>query len=246
MAKLMFYKKPVPLNKNNHKGLKLVEEANRFEFANDTNSVVLAGIEFAEAAKEYPIAFANIGGDRVAPVALLGFRDKENLFIAENNRWDARYIPAFIRRYPFVLAETGEQGNLSVCIDEAYEGLQETEGKALFEDDSSNAPLLDGILKFLNEYQQQYQRTETFINTLQELDLLSPLQAAVKLDDDNQLGLQQLLVVDEKKLLALDDDKALKLLRSGELGWIYSHLLSLSNLGALAQRTQDKQQTTIH
>jgi len=240
----MFYKKPVVLNKNSHKELKLVEKNDRFGFAKKTNSVVLAGVEFAEAAKEYPIVFAQMGQDKIAPVALLGFRDQENLFVNQQNEWDGRYIPAFIRRYPFVLAQTDNQESLSVCIDEDYEGLQQDEGKAIFTAESENTPLLDDILKFLSEYQQQFQRTEIFIKTLQQLDLLTPLKAAVKIDQQQTLGLQELLVIDEQKLLNLDDEQSLKLMRSGELGWVYSHLISLSNLATLAKRTVPAEETT--
>lgn len=75
-------------------------------FAGETNSVILAGVEFSEAAKEYPIVFTQ-AGDKVVPVALLGLRNEENLFVDGKGGWDGRYIPSFVRRYPFILAETG-------------------------------------------------------------------------------------------------------------------------------------------
>ena len=117
MANLLFYQKPVPINKNDHKSKKIRGTDNNFKFAGKTNSVILAGVEFSEAAKEYPLVFA-LAGERIIPVALLGLRNEENLFLNEDGSWDARYIPAFVRRYPFVLAETGEPGQRVVCIDE--------------------------------------------------------------------------------------------------------------------------------
>ena len=234
MAKMLFYKKPVPLNKNNHKALKLVEGKNRFQFAKDVNSVLLSGVEFTEGAKEYPIVFAPMGKDNIMPIGLLGFRDKENHFVNDANEWTGRYIPAFIRRYPFVLAEADDKGRLDVYIDEESDSLRQDVGQPLFTDSGENSPLLDNVLKFLNEFQQQFQRTELFVKTLREMELLVPLKGAVKLGD-RQIALDQLLVVDEKKLLELDDAKALQLMRTGMLSWIYSHLMSLSNLNSLAK-----------
>ena len=104
MANLLFYEKPVPLNKNAHSGKKIRQAAHIFAFAGKTNSVVLAGVEFSEAAKEYPIVFAQ-SDETVVPVAMLGLRNEENLYVDEKGDWDAGYIPAFVRRYPFVLAE---------------------------------------------------------------------------------------------------------------------------------------------
>ena len=106
MANLLFYKNPVPLNKNDHKDKKISSIGRNFMFAGETNSVILAGVEFSEAAKEYPIVFTQ-AGDKVVPVALLGLRNEENLFVDGKGGWDGRYIPSFVRRYPFILAETG-------------------------------------------------------------------------------------------------------------------------------------------
>ncbi|MBD3648046.1 MAG: SapC family protein [Pseudomonadales bacterium] len=234
MANLLFYDKPVALNKVQHKDLKIKPMENDFRFAKDTNSVILAGVEFTEAAKEYPIVFAK-AGQTVVPVALLGLRNQENLFVKEEGQWDARYIPAFVRRYPFVLAETGEQGQRMVCIDESFPGLNEDEGQALFEG-GEPTQLLKQAMEFLEEYQRQYMRTERFVQRLQDNDLLMSLNAKVDLVDGQQYGLTGLLAVDEKKLLQLPDDKALEFYRSGELAWVYCHLMSLGCMASMVDR----------
>ena len=127
MADLLFYQKPIPLNKNEHRAKKIKSQPNNFEFASKTNSVILAGVEFSEAAKEYPIVFA-MSGVCALPVALLVLLNNYNLFIIDDVSWDAKYIPAFVRRYPFVLADTGESGQRVVCIDEDYAGFNDSEG----------------------------------------------------------------------------------------------------------------------
>lgn len=234
MANLLFYKKPVPLNKKDHKHKKISAEGRTFAFASGTNSVIIAGVEFSEAAKEYPIVFAQ-AGEQVVPVALLGLRNEENLYVDESGKWDARYIPAFVRRYPFVLAETGESGQRAVCIDEAYAGFSDDTGEPLF-DGEETTPVLQQALDFLEEYQKQYIRTEAFVSRLRENDLLMSLNAKVDMVDGQQFGLSGLLAVDERKLLQLSDEQALGMFRTGELSWIYCHLMSMGCMGHLVER----------
>lgn len=235
MANLLFYEKPAALNKVTHKDLKIKPVGDNFKFARKTNSVILAGVEFTEAAKEYPICFAK-AGEATVPVALLGLRNEENLYVDdETGKWDAKYIPAFVRRYPFVLAETGEEGQRMVCIDEGFPGFNDKEGDALFEGEEAT-PLLKQAIDFLEEYQKQYVRTERFVQRLLENDLLMSLNARVDMVDGQQFSLTGLLAVDEKKLLQLSDDKALEFFRSGELAWLYCHLMSLGNMSRMVDR----------
>ncbi len=235
MANLLFYSNPVALNKVKHRETRIKPIGSNFEFARKTNSVILAGVEFSDAAKEYPIVFADAGGS-VVPVALLGLRNEENLFIKDDGSWDARYIPAFVRRYPFVLAETSQNPDQRmVCIDESFPGFNEDEGELLFEADEPT-PILKQAIEFLEEYQKRYLRTEAFLKRLKDLDLFVSLNAKIDLNSGQQFALTGLLMVDEKKLLALDDEQALQFFKSGELSWVYCHLMSLGCLGAMVNR----------
>ncbi|MBF0462085.1 MAG: SapC family protein [Magnetococcales bacterium] len=233
MKQLLFYEQPVALNKERHRAFKIDNKGASFSFTKATNSVIITGMEFVHVAKEYPIVFAK-AGDRIVPLALLGLRNDENLFVNEAGHWDARYIPAFVRRYPFVLADSGD-GNLAVCIDEGFAGFNTETGIPLFNEAGEQAPLLENAINFLKEYQGQNQRTEIFVNRLKEMDLLTELTARAELAGGVKFSMGGLLVVDEKKLVELDKEKALELFRSGEMGWIYAHLLSLSNMNRLAE-----------
>ncbi|MBF0444161.1 MAG: SapC family protein [Magnetococcales bacterium] len=245
MAQSIFYDKPVPLNKEAHKDLKIGPNEGGFSFAKNTNSVLLSGMEFANAAKEYPIIFIK-AGKSILPIALLGFRTDENLFIDDDGKWDAKYIPAFVRRYPFILSEAPGSGDkdgakeLTVCIDEDFPGLSTEEGSPLFDEDGNQTELLKNAISFLQEYQSQYQRTEIFVNRLKELDLLTGYTANAELADGEKISMGGLFVVDEKKLMELEKKKAMELFRSGELSWVYAHLLSLSNMNAVISRMVPK------
>jgi hypothetical protein len=236
MTTMMFYEKPVALNREVHKNSRIAPSDN-FRFAAKTNSIVLASIEFIEAAKEYPIVFAKVSDEVMVPVALLSMRNNENLYVNGEGKWDARYIPAFVRRYPFVLAENDDK-QFTVCIDEAYPGLNEKEGQALFDERGGNTPFMQNALDFLNNYQAQFKLTEAFVKQLKELDLLIEISAKAELVGGENYLLGGVMIVDEQKLLKLSPKKSYDLFQSGNLGWIYAHLMSLSNMSRLLDRMQ--------
>ena len=234
MSETLYYDKPVLLNREKHRNRR-IRPSTGFGFARSANSVYLAGVEFAEACKEYAIVFTKLAGSKVAPVVVLGLRNRENLFIDAEERWTAAYVPAFVRRYPFVLAELpGEQ--MGVCIDEAFPGVNDAEGDALFDEKGANTPFLQNALEFLTRFQQEYVRTQAFCEKLEQAGLLSQMSARADLVDGRRFTVEGLMVVDEKKLQALPDEMALSLFRTGELHLVSMHLLSLSNMGRLVDR----------
>jgi len=236
MTTLLFYGKPLPLNRDAHRNTRLKAEAGNFTFATSTNSVPLAAIEFADTAREYPIVFTGEEGGAMFPAALLGVRHNENLFVADDGRWDARYVPAFVRRYPFVLAEKQAGDDFDVYIDESYAGFGAEDGERLFTDEGENTPLLKQALDFLSNYQGEIKRTRTFVARLKELGLLTSKILQVERNNEKPLVLQGFSVVDEQRLVALSDAQLGELARSGYLGWIYAHLLSLGQVSRLSER----------
>jgi hypothetical protein len=234
MSQQMFYEKPVLLDREKHRRTR-VRPPTGFGFARKSNSVYLAAAEFSEACKEYPIVFSRSPDGKVVPVAVLGLRTGENLLLDDQDRWHARYMPAFIRRYPFVLAQVPGQ-SLAVCIDEAHPGLNETEGEALFDDKGQETPFLKQTLEFLTQYQREHARTEAFCKRLDENGLLKETNARADLRDGRSFVVNGLLMVDEKKLLELPDATALTMFRNGEMHLVSLHLVSLANIHLLADR----------
>ena len=235
MSDAVYYEKPVALDREKHRKLK-VRATGSFGFAGKANSLYLAGVEFNEACKEFAIVFTRAGGGRTVPVAMLGLRSRENLFVDAQGKWDASYIPAFVRRYPFVLAELPGRSEMAVCVDEAFTGLNSSDGEALFDAKGGDTPFLQNALDFLSRYQAEYLRTEAFCQRLEQAGLLMEMNAKADLVDGRSFTINGLMIVDEKKLLALPDATVLSLLRSGELHLISMHLVSLSNMQKLVDR----------
>jgi hypothetical protein len=234
MSGASFYNNIVPLNRDRHRNLKLRTEG-PMRFAAGAHFVPLTAVELFDAARDYPIVFA--GGEDASPVAVLGLRSGENLFIDTNGRWaEAAYVPAFVRRYPFVLSETSDTAQYTVCLDESYEGLSETEGTRLFDEEGKESELVGRIVEFLKNFLTEAERTRRFVQRLRELDLLSAQDMQVKDSSGRAFALREFRTVDEKKLKALGDDVLGELHRSGYLGCIYAHLVSLGNVVRLASR----------
>ena len=235
MADPLNYQQTALLDRNKHRKTRVRPGAG-FAFAKNTNSLYVAGAEFNEASKEYAIVFTRTGtGGQPVPVLLLGMRDRENLYVGQGDRWEGRYVPAFVRRYPFVLAQAPQQ-QLAVCIDEGCPALSETEGEALFDAQGQETPYLKNTLGFLTEYQREYARTEAFCKHLDEAGLLTEMNARADLKNGNSYAVKGMLIVDEKKLLALPDATVLSLFRTGELHLVSIHLASLTNMQRLADR----------
>ncbi|WNL47101.1 SapC family protein [Dyella sp. BiH032] len=245
MAEVLFYERPVPLNRTQHKDLRL-KGIPSLRFAAGVHSVPLTGVEFPAAARDLPILFAGNSMEEAGPMALLGLRQNENLFVDADGQWAANtYVPAFVRRYPFVLAEkpAGEEGDdFTVFLDEAYEGFGSDEGERLFKEDGTDSDMLKNAVNFLGEFQQHVGRTQWFMEQLRKHDLLEPRN--IRLEKDGKaINLNGLYVVSEEKLRKLDAKTAHEFLTEGVFGWIYAHLLSLANIDRVAQRLDLREQT---
>ncbi|SEM84780.1 SapC protein [Luteibacter sp. UNCMF331Sha3.1] len=250
MAEVLFYERPVPLNRTAHRDLRL-KAVNNIRFAAAAHSVPLTGVEFAPAARDFPILFAGNSIEDAGPMALLGLRQGENLLIGDNGFWETGvYIPAFVRRYPFVLAEkpAGSEGDdFTVFLDEAYEGFSNEEGERLFNEDGTDAPALTNAVNFLGEFQDHVARTQWFMGKLREHDLLEPRTVTLQ-KEGKGINLNGLFVINEEKLRSLDEKTAHEFLREGAFGWIYAHLVSLSNIDRMASRLDErerKEDTTV-
>lgn len=234
-TQLLFYAQAKPINPNDHKDL-YVKAGADYGFARKVNSVPLTAAEFPAAAPEYAIAFAG-NDEALMPMVILGAAKEQNLYVKDDGAWDAKYIPAFVRRYPFVFAMGQDQKTLTLCIDEEFSGCnQDGRGERLFDNEGARTSYLEQVLKFQQAYQAQHQRTAVFCKKLVELDLLAPVQATVNQASGERRVLGGLRVVDRNKLKQLDAETVHGMLRSDELELIYLHLHSLVNLRLIGER----------
>ncbi len=233
----LFYKKAVPLNKEVHSEL-YIEGIEGYAHTKETNSIYIAAVEFLQVSREYPIVFAKDGDNKVFPVALLGLEKNQNLFVDKKGEWNANYIPAYVRRYPFILATAEDKkDNFVVCIDESFPGFNTAkEGNPLFNEKLEQSEILNQAVDFLKGYQTHVKLTAQFCENLTKLDVLEPMQANIERATGEKTSLGGFMGVNREKLKALKPAKLTELLKSDQMELIFAHLASLSNINSLINR----------
>ncbi len=228
------YRNPIFLNSVSHKSLR-VAPVGDYQFARTLNSVLIVGQEFLEGAKFFPLVFTKGEGGETVPVAILGLRNGENLFVENTGTWrKGTYIPAYFRRYPFILANNvGQDGSYALCVDAQYEGFNDNKGMLLFDGEGNQTAEFKLTIDFLRNYQNQYESTKNLVKVLEEYSLFKEVSANITLPAGEKIGLGGLTMVDEEAMFRMDDEKIVHLFRLGYLAWIYAHLYSLSNFRSL-------------
>lgn len=226
------YEKVVPINRERHAGTR-VKDITSFAFASSFHVAYVTLHEFSRAAGVYPVVFVeDKDKDQFRPVALLGLEAGENLFVGAGGRWEAGYVPAIIRRYPFALAGTGEEGRYTICIDEGSELVSQTEGQPLFDAQGEPTAVIDNVKRYLSELQQMDLLTREFTQWLTAHNMLTPLNMRVR-EQDKVKNIAGCWVVNEERLNNLSDERFLELRSKRFLPAIYAHLVSLSQIERL-------------
>lgn len=235
-TQLLIYENAVPVTQSRH-GQWSVEVLGNYAFAGKVNSLPLMAVEIPPAAMEYCIVFAG-DAQAVMPAVVLGLREHENLYLTPaEGTWQSKYVPAFLRRYPFVFSASDDGNTFTLCIDEAFPGCNQAgRGARLFGDDGKPSAYVENVLKFLQDYQTQFRVTQAFCDKLRRLDLLEPMQAQVTLQSGQRTQLTGFMAVSRERLKKLSGDALADLARTDELELIYLHLNSLRNFSLLSDR----------
>ncbi|KQR53247.1 SapC family protein [Brevundimonas sp. Leaf168] len=248
---VLFYSNPEPLDQSVHGGLGVNPSDKPYAFVAQTNIVPLTVTEFSAAALSYPIIFT---GDNRQPVAVMGLSSNENLFVAPDGEFRAdAYVPAYVRRYPFVFADDKQNQRLILCIDRGASIVAEGGQNPLFVD-GQPSDYTNMAMEFCNNFEQERQRTEGFVALVKDLDLLDIREAHfTPRNPDGTPGQPQKLAeyyaVSEDKLRALPAEKLVELRDNGALGQIYAHLVSLvgwDRLIAMAVMRQAQAPTSVN
>ena len=226
------FKKVVPVNQERH-ARKKIKPVENFKFASDFHIAYLTMHEFVRAAAIYPLVFIeDKEKDEFRPVAMLGLDAGENLFIGASGKWEASYIPAIIRRYPFALSHVGEDKRYLVCIDEESDLVSDTEGSPMFSETGEPTQVIENVKKYLSELQQMDALTQEFCKFLSEHNLFVPLNMRVR-QDDKIKNISGCYVINEERLNNLSDELFIEVRNKRYLPPIYAQLTSLSQIERL-------------
>jgi hypothetical protein len=231
----LFYNSLAPLSSQLHPthGLKPREN---LEFTRRTHAIPVTVDEFAVVQRFYPIVFGL--GENPAPLALVGLQEGQNLYLGADGQWESGYyIPAFVRRYPFMLARLSPQSeDLSLCFDETSGQLEAGAGEPLF-NVAEPTDTTKGILSFCEQFEQAVFRTRAFMDELSKLDLLMDGEVTIQREGLTEPAVYRgFRMIAEDRLQNLRGDQARKLVQSGMLGLGYAHLFSLSLISGLFEK----------
>ncbi|MEW6706457.1 MAG: SapC family protein [Pseudomonadota bacterium] len=234
------YKNVMALDRVQHRALRIKHPFTDFTRTAGMNAVFVTAVEFADVCREYPIVFVRAGKDdktgqeNVAPMAVLGVAQQENLYLQPSGHWRTPYLPAFLRRYPFGMAGVGND-RMAICIDRDWEGFSETEGDRLFDEQGEPSELMKSVQQFVENFETEVERTRQFCALLLQEGLLQDMRFDATLPGGEKVSVDGFLALDEKKLAELPEAKVVEWHRNGILGLIHAQQISLGLMRRLVE-----------
>ena len=226
----LFYQSLTPIDAARHSGKSLKRRIG-YDFARGSHAVLLNGSEFEAAARFYPIVFTPSPAS--AALAVVGVRRDRNLFVDASGDWrPGSYIPAYIRRYPFIFHESADKRQYTLCIDETSGAIEDGNDRPFFSG-GKPTPIIQDALKFCAAFQRDFTGTHDFVEQLSERGLLIPNQAEITLNSGEKLAVTGFHIIDRDRFAGLPDSAFLEWRRKGWLPWVYAHFISRGNWSAL-------------
>jgi hypothetical protein len=222
----ILYKRLEPIEPSRHRGLKLDRMGRNYRFVANESVIPLAMSEFVTAGVYYPIVFSD--SPEPMPLAVLGYKPGENLFVDAEGRWTAGvYVPWYVRCYPFAMLN-GPEDSFVPCVDVEGSGIGPLVGDLLLENDEPT-PMLHEIMRFCHGYNRALKETRELGQVLRASGLLAAHEATIGLGGERKPArLTGFHAVDVTKFQELPDKTFLAWRKKGLLTAVYQHLHSLS------------------
>jgi hypothetical protein len=222
----------VALNNIDHKDLRVITTRSA-AYGDDVKFALTFPAEFRNVQAHYPIVFQKTADGRFQSIALLGFQDKENLFLGPDG-WDAHYVPLTVERQPFLIGFRDREP--MVHIDLGSPRVSRTEGEALFRAYGGSSEFLERMSSVLLTIHQGLEAVPAFVDALVQHDLLESFVLDVELNDRSQHRLAGYFTINEERLGALEAGALERMHKAGYLQAIYMAIASLSHFRDLIER----------
>ena len=227
------------LNNVDHKDTRVITERSA-RYGDAVMFAMVFPFEFRSVQAFYPILFHRDQRGEMYPVALFGFEAGENLFL-DDSGWNARYVPAMIRRQPFLIgfeAATkqgeGEQRRM-LSLDMAHPRVSKERGEPLFQPLGGRTPFLEEMAALLETIYQGAELNKKFVQALQELGLIEYVTFDIALADGSRNQLLGFFAIDEEKVRGLSGEVLGQLSSSGFLMPLFMMLASTTNVRTLVE-----------
>lgn len=234
-GKLFLFERPELLNKEQHGNLGITAPESPCSFCANVAAIPLTASEIPAAVKDYPVVF--LSEEEPIPLAVVGLIDETNLFVDENGNWEPNtYIPGYVRRYPFAIANESEGDRLAIVLDTAFSGVVPG-GETLLFDNGEPTEATQQAIEFCKAYEGDRRMTEQFMQLVKNSGLVRGQAAQyTPKGETNPKPFAQYFGIDENGLSDLDDQKFLEIRKSNILPFLYAQLMSLGNWRTLLMR----------
>lgn len=234
----------IQLNNVEHKDLRVIT-AHGARYCDDVMAALTFPAEFRSVQAHYPIVFSRANDGTYTPLAVFGFKDRQNLFLTGepgHERWDASYVPLMMERMPFYVGNAPNGKSIHIDIDSPR--VSRTEGEPVFLEHGGNTEYLDKAISMLATIDRGIAATAPFVAALQEHDLLESFVIDITLRDGSQNRFAGFHTVQEERLAKLGAEALGKLHEKGYLHAIYMVVASLSHFRDLIERVGRQASTT--
>ena len=233
----LFFNDLMPLNSNDHKNFR-TRSLDSAPWLSKAHAIPLTVDEFVQSQRHFPIVFSS--GENPLPLALMGLNEGVNTFVDDAGKVTEQiYLPAYIRRYPFMLAKLSQDADeLSLMFDPSSGAVGEfDEGERLFDDEGKPTDATNRVLEFCQHFEGAAQRTQAFLTELKDNDLLMAGEVAIQREGVEQPYIYRgFQMVDQEKLRELSDEKVLEWNKNGILMLIHAHIYSLELMRTIFAR----------
>ncbi|NNC52007.1 MAG: SapC family protein [Erythrobacter sp.] len=233
----LFFNDLMPLNSKDHKNFR-TRSVDSAPWLSKAHAIPLTVDEFVQSQRHFPIVFSS--GDNPLPLALMGLNEGVNTFVDDDGKvTEAVYIPAYVRRYPFMLAKLQQDAtDLSLMFDPTTDAVGEfDEGERLFDDEGNTTDATKRVLEFCQHFEQAAQRTQAFLTELKDNGLLMDGEVAIQREGEEQPFLYRgFKMVDQEKLRELSDEKITEWHKNGILMLVHAHIYSLELMRTIFAR----------
>ncbi len=239
----ILYKNLVPLNSRDHSTWR-ARSVDRAPWVAGQHAIPLTVEEFPLAQRDYPIVFSQ--GDRPVPLALMGLNEGVNTYFDDQGLpiGEPRYVPAYVRRYPFLLARLDQQSeNMSLCFDPTTDLLGPfEEGQPLFDDEQQPTEHTRQLLEFCERFEEAGHRTQAFMDEIVKAELLMDGEVSIQRngEPDRPYIYRGFKMVSQEKLREARGDQLRKWNESGLLPLLFAHLYSLDLMRIIFARQEQQ------
>jgi hypothetical protein len=234
------YRNVEPLNRQKHASYGVSSTERPFDFLKEWHFVPAIVGEFILASSSYPLIFL---GDAKMPVVVMGLRQGQNFFVDENGQFDGdHYVPAYVRRYPFVSANTNNDQPSTVCIDVAADFVvSENPERPFFDEKGEPTEYTQQAIDYVGAFENDIKLTEGFSERMRALDLFEKkdVKVAQPGDENSQVTVAEYFGISSEKFGALPADKLAELRNNGDLAAIYAHIFSLQRWERILRRAAE-------